>query len=149
MKITITKLREIIKEALDPIRVKPIQQKDFDPPTWSDATEPRIQEKPIKKVGSFFMTNSGDDLPKRGYAHVKKLKKFYMMLPDGEGIRIGPFPGEPKITRSADGQRYLNALHANVEVLPISNVRNPTDEDILNWRTMQGQIMSTAKGLNK
>ena len=150
MRITRRQLRQIINEAMDSVKVKTVAPEDFDPPAFSDATEPRSSETPQKKVGSFFMTKMSDGLPSRGYGSIKNLKKFFMILPDGEGIRIGPFEGDPgsTITKVKDGQRYLEALAAGVEVLPVSDVHNPTEEDMQNMLAMQDQIMAVAKGFN-
>ena len=80
MRITRCQLRQIIKEAMDPVRVKTLPPEDFDPPVWSDATEPRSSEIPQKKVGNFFMTRASDGMPSRGYGTLKKLKNFYLMV---------------------------------------------------------------------
>ena len=140
-------VRALIKEAMDPIRVKTLPQKDFNPPVWSDATEPRSSEIPQKKVGSFFMTKASDGMPSRGYGTLKKLKNFYVTLPDGEAIRVGSFPGDPapSITKIKDGVRYLEALDSAVNVLPISDVNSPTPEDMENMLAMQDQIMAVAR----
>ena len=131
-------------EAVDPIRVKTIAPDDFDPPVWSDAQEPRSSETPIKKVGSFFMTKENEKLPK-GYGALKKYRKFYMILPDGEAIRIGPFAGEPKITKNSEGFRYLQALDTAVTVLSISDVYTPSPKDMENMLAMQDQIITIAR----
>tara|TARA_Y100000385_G_C12792776_1_gene508378 strand:+ start:196 stop:651 length:456 start_codon:yes stop_codon:yes gene_type:complete len=147
MKITRRQLRKIIKEAMDPVRVKTAALEDFDPPVWSDATEPRSSETPQKKVGNFFMTKASDGMPTRGYSALKKLKNFYVTLPDGEAIRIGSFPGDPSsnITKVKDGVRYLEALDSGVDVLSISDHNNPSEKDIQNMLDMQDQIMAVAK----
>ena len=132
---------------MDSVRVKTVAPEDFNPPVWSDATEPRSSETPQKKVGNFFMTKASDGMPTRGYGALKKIKNFYVMLPDGEAIRIGSFPGDPSsnIAKVKDGVRYLEALDAGVDILPISNVNNPTEEDMQNMLAMQQQIIAVAK----
>ena len=133
---------------MSPINVKTVAPEDFDPPVWSDAEEPRSSETPQKKVGNFFMTKASDGMPTRGYGVLKKLKNFYIVLPDGEAIRIGSFNGDPAgdITSVKDGVRYLEALDAGVQVLPISDIHNPTEEDMSNMLSMQDQIITVAKG---
>jgi hypothetical protein len=149
MKITRRRLIKIIREAMDPIRVKTLAPEDFDPPVWSDATEPKSSEEPLKRVGNFFMTKTdAERLPKRGYGAVKKLKNFYMVLPDGDGIKIGPFPGEPSIAKVKDGVRYLEALDAAVDVLPVGDALKPSQEDMQNMLAMQDQIMAVARGFS-
>lgn len=150
MKITKKQLRKIIKEAMDSVRVKTVAPEDFNPPVWSDATEPRSSETPQKKVGNFFMTKASDGMPSRGYGALKKMKNFYIMLPDGEAIRIGSFQGDPSsnITKVKDGVRYLEALDAGVDVLPISDVNSPSEEDMKNMLAMQEQIIAVAKGFS-
>ena len=132
---------------MDSVKVKTVAPEDFNPPVWSDATEPRSSETPQKKVGNFFMTKASDGMPSRGYGALKKMKNFYIMLPDGEAIRIGSFKGDPApdITKVKDGERYLAALAAGVRVLPISDINNPTEEDMQNMLAMQQQIIAVAK----
>jgi len=147
MKITRHQLRKIIEEAMDPVKIKTVAPEDFDPPVWSDATEPRSSETPQKKVGNFFMTKASDGMPSRGYGALKKLKNFYVTLPDGEAIRIGSFPDDPApdILKVKDGVRYLEALNSGVDVLPLSDHQNPSEEDMRNMLAMQDQIMAVAK----
>ena len=74
MKITRRRLVEMIREAMDPIRVKTLAPEDFDPPVWSDATEPKSSEIPLKKVGNFFMTKTSQ---KRLWRREKAKKLLY------------------------------------------------------------------------
>ncbi len=147
MRITRRQLRNVIREAMDPVKVKTVAPEDFNPPVWSDATGPRSSETPQKKVGDFFMTKASDGMPSRGYGALKKMKNFYIVLPDGEAIRIGSFKGDPsmEIRSVKDGVRYLKALDAGVEILPISDVYNPSEQDIDNMSLMQDQIVSVAR----
>ena len=147
MKITRRQLRSIIKEALDPVKVKTVAPEDYNPPVWSDRTEPRSSENPQKRVGNFFMTKASDGMPSRGYGALKKLKNFYIVLQDGEAVRIGSFKGDPapNIKKVSDGVRYLEALNSGVDVLPISDHLNTTEEDMANMLSMQDQIMAVAK----
>jgi len=147
MKITRRQLRGIIREAMDPIRVKPVAPENYNPPLWSNSTGPRTSENPQKRVGNFFMSKASDGMPSRGYGALRKLKNFYMVLPDGEAIRIDQFKGDPSssITSVKDGVRYLEALNGSVTVLPISDIYNPTEEDKQNMRLMQNQIRTVAK----
>ena len=147
MRITRHQLRDIIREAIDPVKVKTVSPEDYNPPAWSDRTEPRSSEKPQKRVGNFFMTKASDGMPRRGFSALKTMKNFYIVLPDGEAVRIGSFKGDPApdIRKVNDGVRYLEALNSGVDVLPISDHLNPTEEDMKNMLAMQDQIMAVAK----
>jgi len=140
-------IRRIIVETIDPIRVKTVAPENYNPPLWSSSTEPRSSENPQKRVGNFFMSKASDGMPSRGYGALRKLKNFYMVLPDGEAIRIHGFEGDPgsSISSVKDGVRYLKALNDRVTVLPISDLYNPTDEDKKNMQSMQRQIKAVAK----
>lgn len=147
MKITRRQIRAIIREAIDPVKIKTVAPEDYDPPAWSDRTGPRSTEKPQKRVGNFFMTKASDGMPSRGYSALKTMKNFYIVLSDGEAVRIGSFKGDPApdIRKVSDGVRYLEALNSGVDVLPISDHLNPTEEDMENMLAMQDQIMSVAR----
>ena len=71
MKITRQQLAQIIKEAIDPVKIKTVAPEDYNPPVWSDSTEPRSSENPQKRVGNFFMTKASDGMPSRGYGLLK------------------------------------------------------------------------------
>ena len=141
-------IRNLILEALDPVHIKPVRPEDFNPPGWSTATEPKTIEKPQKRIGNFFMSKASDGMPARGYGALRTLKNFYMILPDGEAVRIDGFPGDPgsSIQSVKEGVRYLKALNANVTILPVSDIYNPTEEDKQNLKSMQNQIMAVARG---
>lgn len=147
MKITRKQIRNILKEVIDPVKVKTVAPEDYNPPVWSDRLEPRSSENPQRRVGNFFMTKASDGMPSRGYGTLKNLKNFYIVLPDGEAVRIGSFKGDPApdIKKVKDGVRYLEALDSGVNVLPISDHLNPTEEDMANMLSMQEQIMAVAK----
>jgi len=147
MKITKRQLRQIIREAIDPVRVKTVSPENYNPPRWSERTGPRTQEVPQKQVGNFFMSKASDGMPKKGYGALRSMKNFYMILPDGEAIRIEGFEEDPSMSIKSvkDGLRYLKALDARVEILPISDVHNPSEQDIINMNRMQNQIISVAR----
>lgn len=147
MEITRRQLRRIIREAMNPVRVKSVRPENYNPPRWSERTGPRTSELPQKQIGNFFMSKASDGMPKKGYGALKSMKNFYMILPDGEAIRINGFEGDPsKSIRSVkDGLRYLEALDAGVEILPISDVHNPSEQDIINMNLMQNKIISVAR----
>ena len=87
-------IRRILIEAIDPIKVKTVAPENYDPPAWS-TSGPRTSENPQKRVGNFFMSRASDGMPSRGFGALRKLKNFYMILPDGEAIRIDNFKGDP------------------------------------------------------
>ena len=96
----------------------------------------RSQETPKKQVGNFFMTVLPFK-PPRGYSSLKKLRYFYMILPDGEGISIGSMQVSDK-----EGLEYLNILNQIVTPLEIENHLFPTENDKNNIRMMQQQVLS-------
>ena len=142
MIITIKNLRKIIKEALETVRVKTVAPEDYDPPIhFRDPQGPKTSENPTKRAGNFFMTKEKGKLPK-GYGSLKKYRRFYMVLPDGEAIRIGK---EPLITNDNIGNQYIQLLNSQVKPLPIEDIRNPTSQDLENIKIMQGKIESITK----
>jgi len=139
MRIRLGNLKRIIREALDPVKVKTVAPEDYDPPiAFRDLEGPQTSEIPTKRQGNFFMTKEKGKLP-RGYNSLKKYRKFYMVLPDGEAIRIGR---EPIITNDKIGLQFIQLLDQQVTPLQISDIRNPLPEDLENIKNMQQQIMS-------
>ena len=136
---TLRNLRRIIREALDPVRVKTVAPEDYNPPiAFRDMQGPQDTEIPTKRQGNFFMTKEKGKLPK-GYGSLKKYRKFYIVLPDGEAIRIGR---EPMITNDKIGNQFIQLLNLQVDPLPIQNIRSPSPEDLENITIMQQQIAS-------
>ena len=153
MKITNRQLRQIIQEELAleakaAIPVRTASPEDYDPPAHLGAEGPRTSEVPQARVGNFFMRAASAGMPSRGYSSLKKQKIFYMILPDGEAIRVGNFPGDPssKITSVKDAKRYLTVLDAGVTILPVSDFDNPTPVDLENMRAMADDIERVAQG---
>jgi hypothetical protein len=151
MKITNRQLRQIIREELAlevkaAIPVKTVSPEDYNPPAHLDAEGPRASEVPQAQVGKFFMRSASAGMPRRGYRSLKKQKIFYMILPDEEAIRIN-FPGDPshEIGTVKAGEDYLRALDAGVTVLPVSDLQNPTADDVQNIQSMQRDIMQVAQ----
>ena len=152
MKITNRQLRQIIREELAreakaAIPVRTVSPEDYDPPAHLGAEGPRASEVPQARVGNFFMRAASVGMPTRGYSSLKKQKIFYMILPDGEAIRVGDFSGDPssKITSAKDAKRYLAALDAGVTILPVSDFDNPTPADLENMRAMADDIEKVAQ----
>jgi len=136
MKLTKNGLRKLILEAIDPIKVKTIDPKDYDPPeAFADISQGiRTHETPKKIVGNFFMTVL-PFRPPRGYGSLKKYRYFYMILPDGEGISIGR-----EMCNDKEGVEYLKLLNKHVTPLQIENHLFPTGNDRVNVQTMQQQV---------
>ena len=152
MKITNRQLRQIIREELAleakaAIPVRTVSPEDYNPPAHMDVEGPRASEVPQAQVGNFFMTKASTGMPTRGYSSLKKQKIFYLILPDGEAIRIGELPGDPgrEIATVKAGKDYLRALDAGVTVLPVSDLQNPTADDAQNIQSMQRDIMQVAQ----
>ena len=152
MKITNRQLRQIIREELAleakaAIPVRTVSPEDYNPPAHLGGEGPRASEVPQAQVGNFFMTKASTSMPTRGYSSLKKARIFYLILPDGEAIRIGEFPGDPsrEIGTIKAGKDYLRALDAGVTVLPVSDLQNPTADDVQNIQSMQRDIMKVAQ----
>ena len=145
MKLKRKKLRKIILEAIDPIKVKTISPESYDPPpAFADISQGiRTEETPKKRVGNFFMTVLPFK-PPRGYSSLKKSRYFYMILPDGEGISIGSMAVSDK-----EGLEYLKILNQIVTPLEIENHLFPTVNDENNIRIMQQQVLSAQKQFNQ
>jgi hypothetical protein len=145
MNLTKAQLRKIILEAIDPIKVKTVAPEDYDPPAaFANISQGiRTEENPKKIVGNFFMTVLPFK-PPRGYSSLKKLRYFYMILPDGEGISIGSMPVSDK-----EGLEYLNVLNQTVVPLEIENHLFPTENDKNNIRMMQQQVLSAQEQFNR
>ena len=140
MKITKQTLKQIIREALDPIRVKTVKPEDYNPPYGLRSVslgKPREFETPVKRVGNFFATRVPYK-PPRGYSSLSKRKYFYMILPDGEAINIDH--RDIRINNQKLVKEYLTLLNDKVTPLPIENVHEPTDQDRQNIQTMRNQI---------
>ena len=149
MKITRKQLRRLINEAFDPVRVKTVKPKDYNPPYGLRSVslgKPRQFETPFKKVGNFFATRVPYK-PPRGYSSLSKRKYFYMILPDGEAINIDH--RDIRINNQKLVNIYLNMLNDKVTPLPIENVHQPTDEDKQNVQTMRAQIELVVDEFNR
>ena len=79
----------------------------------------------------------------RGYASLKKLRYFYMILPDGEGLSIGSLQVSDK-----EGAEYLQILNKHVTPLEITNHLFPSKQDAVNIRTMQQQVLAAQDEFN-
>ena len=145
MKVNRRQLRKVILEAMEPIKVKTVAQEDYDPPdAFANISQGmRSQETPKKQVGNFSMTVLPFK-PPRGYSSLKKLRYFYMILPDGEGISIGSMQVSDK-----EGLEYLNILNQTVTPLQIENHLFPTENDKNNIRMMQQQVLSAQQEFNQ
>ena len=136
MKLSKMQLRKIITEYAVKT-VSPEKYADYSNNTGAfESEKPSSEESPSNRdvLGSFFMTKL-KNVP-RGYGGLKKNRYFYMILPDGEAIRIGSL-----ITTDSEGRKYLNMLNDAVTPLPISDHHNPTDQDAENIRIMQAAVL--------
>ena len=145
MKFTKKQLRKILLEAIEPIKVKTIDPANYDPPAaFSDISQGiRTHETPKKIIGNFFMTVIPFK-PPRGYSSLKKYRYFYMILPDGEGISIGEMQVNDK-----EGVEYLNLLNKHVTPIQIENHLFPTENDKVNVRIMQQQVLAAQSEFNQ
>jgi hypothetical protein len=142
MKLTRIELRKIIREAMDPIKVRTVNIEDYDPPAGLASVslgKPRDTETPIMRVGNFF-ASALPYKPPRGYSSLKKKKYFYMVLPDGSSIRID----QPDVIINKRNlvKQYLTILDNNVTPLPLGDLNSPTPEDLANIKTMQREVRS-------
>ena len=131
MKITRQQLRKLIREASREFSVKTVSPEQYAkdasslPPSMRDlATGPRATEAPKDKhvIGNFFMTKGVPYKPPRGYSSLNKNLNFYMVLPSGEAISIDN-PGL-RITKTAEGIRYLRLLDQHVTPMTLDSVEN-------------------------
>ena len=60
--------------------------------------------------------------PPKGYGGLKKLYRFYMVLPGGEAISIDNPNFQP--ASAADAMKYLNLLDQNVTPVEIDNLES-------------------------
>jgi len=135
MKITRRQLRRLVLEAFP---IKTVTQDQYDPPAaFKDSLSPRTEEAPKKKdiVGKFFMTKLTEKLP-HGYSSLKKLRYFYMILPDGDSITIGSMR-----VSDNEGRVYLNLLSNTVTPLQVDDYLNPSEQDSVNIREMQQSVL--------
>ena len=136
MKLSKMQLRKIITEYTVKT-VSPEKYADYANNTGAfESEKPSSEESPSNRdvLGSFFMTKL-KNVP-RGYGGLKKNRYFYMILPDGEAIRIGSL-----ITTDSEGRKYLNMLNDNVTPLPISDHHNPTQQDKENMELMKASVL--------
>ena len=131
MKITRRQLRKLIIESTRKFNIKTVSPEQYVkdisslPPSIRDlATGPEDVAFPKNKhvVGSFFMTKGTSYKPPHGYSSLTKNLHFYMILPNGETISINN--PDLRITRVAEGIRYLNLLDQYVTPIMLDNEEN-------------------------
>jgi len=131
MKITHRQLRKLIREAAREFSVKTVSPEQYTkdisslPPSMRDlATGPRGTESPKGKhvVGNFFMTKGVPYKPPRGYSALNKNLNFYMVLPSGESISIDN--PSMRITKTAEGMKYLRLLDQHVTPMSLDDIEN-------------------------
>jgi len=144
MKLTRIQLRAIINEAskpMEPIRVKTQKLDDYNPPIGLASVGDGMPENtaiPHIKVGDFFVSTWSHKPPKN-YGGLKGQKTFYIVLPDGEAIRID-HDEEQNIKTRNQIKAYLGLLDTHVTPLPIEDIHDLTDQDVQNILKMRKQI---------
>jgi hypothetical protein len=120
MKITKAKLRKLIIEALEPIKIKTVDPADFSPvghpiPGFES---PRNEEAPLYRNGRFFVAKQPKDA-RRGYAYTNKFYSFYVIPPDSdEALLIPSIEGNlslHRITSIGQAKKYVNWLADQTE----------------------------------
>lgn len=142
MKITRKELRKLITEASKSVNekkepteytVKTVSSEQYADDVASlpapmqalaDGPESTAEATARYTKGSFFATRGVSYKPPSGYGALKKIFDFYMVLPDGEAMRVNP--SSFIIEKTADAQRFLSLLDQHVTVLPLDNLENAT-----------------------